>query len=81
MFKHFRVQDLRKENARSYYFVLAKDSFNILGYVHTVPSSGSRPSDKGGEGGPSHPDSEIRGVSKKFFPPFGPQFGSYLTST
>ena len=41
----------------------------------TAYSGGSRPSDKGG--GAGHPDPEIRGgaVSKKFFWPFGPQFG------
>ena len=44
-------------------------------------NSGSRPSDKGvggGGGGGDHPDPEIRGggrLLKKFFRPFGPQFG------
>ena len=52
----------------------------------TANSGGSRPSDNGGGGGGErggalggndHPDREMRGaaVSKKFFRPFGPQFG------
>ena len=45
---------------------------------NAVPSSGgSRPSDRGGEGGGGHPDPEIRWgpVSKICFWPFGSQFG------